>query len=80
MFGYGPNIKGSFGVRCYIDYGHSGAFLSWKDSEENQAKGRLADTNGPVRVLPFDASASSSIYSGSTVQQKGIQVLACLKF
>ena len=31
-----PNIQGSFGVRTYVDYGHSGAFLNWEDAEHNQ--------------------------------------------
>lgn len=35
---------------------------------------------GNHNVITFDASRSSALYSGASVQPKGLNTLACIKF
>lgn len=74
-----PHITGQtpYGVfQTYSPSGYQGALyeVSWSGT------GNIVSGGNHWASIGFDASKSSSIYSGSTVQMSALQVLVCIKF
>lgn len=77
MFGDCPNITGLLkrgsGVQPYA--GPEGAFFGG----ELEAYFAEQGVSGSFASLSFDASRVSTVYKGSSLQPKALQVLACIR-
>ena len=77
-----PNITGGFGTLGWINgdtHGFSnGVFGQTRDSDCTSDPGRGSASG--ICDYDLNASRASSIYSGSNLQPKSLQCLACIKF
>ena len=72
-----PNINGYFRIDYATFIRSTGAFSVDKTSEEVLAQG--AQLLNVDRGMNFSAYRSSGVYSGSKLQPKSLQVLACIR-
>ena len=88
MFGQVPNMSGSAkcslnGPNSYWQVGGVGALYNDGSKADVPMVGfaevKTVERSDSESIL-FSASRASSIYSGSKVQPKALQVLACIRF
>ena len=75
-----PNITG--GMTMYRGTSGDGEYGAFQRSTGDSMNYTMMKTDSPVynAVIDFSASASNTIYSGSSVQAPSLQALACIKF
>jgi microcystin-dependent protein len=75
-----PNISG--GMTMYRGSSGDGQYGAFQRESGDSTNYTMLEARSPAygAVLNFSASASNSIYSGSSVQTKAISVLACIRF
>ena len=81
MFGSPPNIEGSMTIRLTAGFAYnapvSGAFSMGEKYTDNIPENSNGGASGCPAV--FDASKSSAIYSGTSLQVSALQTLVCIK-
>lgn len=84
MFGQVPNISGGFeDRRSDALWPTSGQNPFWSGGRAPSGDRLWAIDNsrtGDHNTITFDASRSSALYSGASVQPKGINALPCIRF
>lgn len=79
MFGQVPNIKGTLkNIAANINNAQGEAALFWSGQNASYASGRDPSIRAGYDPY-FDASKSSSVYSGTELQPPALQVLACIR-
>ena len=85
MFGQGPNIQGGFEDRrsdaLWPTEGTNAFWSGGRSPSQDRVLWAMdASRVGDHNVVTFDASRSSAMYSGTSVQPKGLNALPCIKF
>ena len=84
MFGQGPNISGGFEDRrsdaLWPTSGQNPFWSGGRAPSEDSLWAIDYSRTGDHNTITFDASRSSALYSGASVQPKGINALPCIRF
>ena len=80
MFGLIPNIQGKIFLRAGTDAQQtSSGALRFSDRGDSVQTVSVLDTTGGSVSINFSANEGNSIYRGSTLQQKALSVLPCIR-